>query len=244
MVELTDNTLLELAAKHIGKVPDSELIPDLCKHWPMSTGDADESDLIAFARAAIAADRARRPTPQSPADGEVGERSRISIDEMCEILRSRDIKADEYTDCTILYKVTFDQLRAICDTRTADLLERLASPACLVINPSPEDAAAFGAAHIAHGRIERLPANMQLIEPAERTVLVPVAQPVAVSERLPGAGDCDELDNCWQWEPDSNGHHPLGEWKLLHRDWLSDPDGDATHWLPFNALPLPQGNDT
>ena len=63
-------------------------------------------------------DRARAELAESMLSAE-RERSRISIDEMCEILRSLEIKATEYTDCTILYEVTFDQLRAICDTRAA-----------------------------------------------------------------------------------------------------------------------------
>ena len=62
--------------------------------------------------------RARAALAESMLSAE-RERSRISIDEMCEILRSLEIKATEYTDCTILYEVTFDQLRAICDTRAA-----------------------------------------------------------------------------------------------------------------------------
>jgi hypothetical protein len=67
-------------------------------------------------------------------------------------------------------------------------------------------------------------------------------QPVPVSERLPGPEDCNAEGMCWQWEPDINGRHPLGAWRLQHGDWLSDPDGDATHWLPANALPLPQAD--
>ncbi len=38
-----------------------------------------------------------------------------SIDDMCAILKRRYIKASEYTDCAILYEVTFDQLRALYD---------------------------------------------------------------------------------------------------------------------------------
>ena len=71
----------------------------------------------------------------------------------------------------------------------------------------------------------------------------PTPQPVAVSERLPGPEDCDELETCWQWEPDINGHHPLGLWELVHRDWVSDPDSDTTHWLPANALPTPEATN-
>lgn len=39
--------------------------------------------------------------------------SKTSIDDMCEIIKFFGIKNTEYTDCTILYEVTFDQLRAI-----------------------------------------------------------------------------------------------------------------------------------
>ena len=39
--------------------------------------------------------------------------SETSIDDMCEIIRFFHIKRTEYTDCTILYEVTFEQLRAI-----------------------------------------------------------------------------------------------------------------------------------
>ena len=71
----------------------------------------------------------------------------------------------------------------------------------------------------------------------------PTPQPVAVSERLPGAEDCDKLETCWQWEPDINGHHPLGLWERVHRDWVSDPDSDTTHWLPAYALPTPEATN-
>ena len=39
--------------------------------------------------------------------------SKTSIDDMCEIIKFFDIESTEYTDCTILYEVTFDQLRTI-----------------------------------------------------------------------------------------------------------------------------------
>ena len=69
----------------------------------------------------------------------------------------------------------------------------------------------------------------------------PASVPVAVSERLPRAEDCNALGSCWQWERYINGHYPPAAWVLQHGDWLSDPDGEATHWLPANALPLPPG---
>lgn len=38
-----------------------------------------------------------------------------TIDKMCAILKDRQIKASERTDCAVLYTVTFDQLRALYD---------------------------------------------------------------------------------------------------------------------------------
>jgi len=114
------------------------------------------------------------------------ERSRISIDEMCEILRSLEIKATEYTDCTILYEVTFDQLRAICDTRAADLLQRQ------------------------------------------------YLQPVPVSERLPGEGDCTAQGWCWVF------YQGFATWTLEPPLGQDGKHTGYTHWLPFHALPLPK----
>ena len=37
----------------------------------------------------------------------------IAIPEMCNILKQLGIRSSEYTDCTILYNVTFEQLRLV-----------------------------------------------------------------------------------------------------------------------------------
>ena len=81
-----------------------------------------------YARAAIAADRARRPTPQPPADGEVRELV-VELQELAESF-----------DTFLMARVQ----RLL--TRAADLLERLASPACYVLDPSPEALASLKAA--------------------------------------------------------------------------------------------------
>lgn len=47
--------------------------------------------------------------------------SATSIEQMCSILKEHQIKRDEYTDCTIVYKVTFDQLRNLYDAGRASL---------------------------------------------------------------------------------------------------------------------------
>ena len=63
-----------------------------------------------------------RPTPQPPADGEVGELATLFA---------------VGGHCGDGVKITPEQCR-----RVSDLLQRLASPAYLVINPSPEAIAA------------------------------------------------------------------------------------------------------
>jgi hypothetical protein len=73
----------------------------------------------------VIAELNRRPTPQPPASGEVG------IDEMCGVLKRLGIKPTEYTDCAILYEVTFDQLRAVYTARA--VLARWGCP-----QPEPE----------------------------------------------------------------------------------------------------------
>lgn len=105
------------------------------KEWDMLDPFHDCGPLLCRARALLG-----HPTPQPPADGEVGE----------VIAVLRDIQ-----DC-------FDIASGMegCGpfvARAADLLERLASPDCLVINPSPEALAALKAA--GPGIIEAMPAN-------------------------------------------------------------------------------------
>jgi hypothetical protein len=74
--------------------------------------------------------------------------------------------------------------------------------------------------------------------PAMRRALelwgTPTIQPVPVSERLPGAEDCDAEGRCWIFMPDI-GTDP--SWRL------TDPRDIGpyhTHSLPANALPTPE----
>lgn len=57
----------------------------------------------------------------------------------------------------------------------------------------------------------------------------PTPQPVAVSERLPSAADCDAEGNCWWFDP-----HADGAW------YVDTFQSCYTHWLPANALPTPE----
>ena len=69
----------------------------------------------------------------------------------------------------------------------------------------------------------------------------PTAQPkpMAASERLPKPKDCDAEGRCWWWADFDDG------WILLNPKWAggrrdSDDSPIYTHWLPANALPIPE----
>jgi hypothetical protein len=57
----------------------------------------------------------------------------------------------------------------------------------------------------------------------------PAVEPVPVSERLPGPEDCDADGRCWFWD---------WGWELLDRTYGCN--SGRSHWLPHNALPVPQ----
>jgi hypothetical protein len=65
--------------------------------------------------------------------------------------------------------------------------------------------------------------------------------PVAVSERLPGEGDCDAEGRCWIHQP-----HPATpetpEWRLAQAKYASVNYG-TTHWAAAHAIPLPQAGE-
>ena len=142
--------------------------------------------------------------PTSAVEGEVAEL-------VAWLLREAD-----YQEITCKRYPCADRIR-----RAAALLERLASPACYVLDPSPEALASYKAAD--PGIIEALP--------AELTVLPPLAQPVAVSERLPGPEDCDAEGRYWGLVLGCEAWAlAKGNPRLLC----------ITHWLPANALPTPE----
>ena len=57
----------------------------------------------------------------------------------------------------------------------------------------------------------------------------PTPQPVAVSERWPEFSDCDPQERVWAWNP------VIEHWKLSRIN-----RSVHTHWLPVNALPIPE----
>ena len=78
--------------------------------------------------------------------------------------------------------------------------------------------------------VARLPENAQVIEPANHTILAPIPTPIPVCERLPG----DQL--CWWFESDEDCGYG-SNWTLLR---IRGSATGYTHWLPANALPLPE----
>jgi hypothetical protein len=69
----------------------------------------------------------------------------------------------------------------------------------------------------------------------------PTPQPIPVSERLPGWGDCDAEGMCWigTWS-DIDGE-PTFDWAYTSpRDWTWEGIAMIQYWLPHCALPLPQ----
>jgi hypothetical protein len=61
-------------------------------------------------------------------------------------------------------------------------------------------------------------------------------QPIPVTERLPGAGDCDAEGRCWM------RGKVEGDWRLVSATNPGVPNLKYcfTHWLPAHALPLPK----
>jgi hypothetical protein len=58
-------------------------------------------------------------------------KSETSIDDMCDVIKFFGIEKTEYTDCTILYEVTFDQLRAIYNLGKDHVVHNVKITGCL-----------------------------------------------------------------------------------------------------------------
>lgn len=80
-----------------------------------------------------------------------------------------------------------------------------------------------------------LPEGTQVIEPTERTILVPVPVPMPVSERLPGLEECDGEGRCWFLRFPFD--YSRESWSLEDRTYGCN--AGFTHWLPHHALPVP-----
>jgi hypothetical protein len=87
----------------------------------------------------------------------------------------------------------------------------------------------YAGMHVDAQRLERAADLLQRQHP----------QPVAVSERLPGAEDCIKRGNdhwCWGQERSLLTGQASARWRLMRVSALTD---EAVNWLPANALPTP-----
>jgi hypothetical protein len=60
-------------------------------------------------------------------------------------------------------------------------------------------------------------------------------RPIATSERLPDASECDVNGNAWWWYDDEE----CGFWELIDPT-KGDPLVRYSFWLPFGAIPIPE----
>jgi hypothetical protein len=75
----------------------------------------------------------------------------------------------------------------------------------------------------------------------------PAIEPVPVSERLPEPEDCDKQGHVWAWrvyrpqDDDDDGDF----WMQIPAKWLSHIPFSSSwsHWLPANALPIPEATN-
>lgn len=217
-----DDARAALAAKPVGEGSSDEHLNRVYQGayqpaWERGEFHGAHYDGLRAVAAAVAADllEQRHPAPVPPVEGEVGE--------LVEWLRDR-------AESTSLAHAA----RRI--TRAADLLQLLASPACLALKPSPELTEAFK--DLPPGRIELLPEGAQVIEPAEHTILVPARTPVPVA--IPGEEYHEDMGAVTWWrlpvdEPPWVGTPNDSDWPGYHTHFTPAPPEPAT------ALPLPQG---
>lgn len=157
----------------------------------------------------------RHPEPVSPAEGEDADEARYLVTEL------RD-QADDMSPSLELFGLIH---------RAADLLERLASPACVVLKPSPELIEAFKG--LPPGRIEPLLAQRH-----------PAPVPVAIETTYEFCVyDENHIDQAGGWAP------TYAEVLSEGRRYLAQYQQDGPHTLELrrvevlnpDALPLPAG---
>jgi hypothetical protein len=62
--------------------------------------------------------------------------------------------------------------------------------------------------------------------------MTPTITPIPVTERKPGRDDTDAYGDAWYYEPERRS------WRLREPTPLGL--SKCSHWLPFDALPLPE----
>jgi hypothetical protein len=197
------------------------LCAELVEAWD-ATADFDFNDfghaavdIVTRARAALATE----PVGEGPTDEQL-------LESAAKALGYKSIPSDE-TCLTAEASELLDFARAI--------LARWGHPATPPA-PEPGEVAELVDSLQCEARAEEVLGNCALVTSAElrraATLLqqlsapTPAVVPVAVSERLPGEGDCDAEGRCWL----------LTSGVMVHASHTS-------HWLPASGIPLPQGGE-
>jgi hypothetical protein len=217
-------------------------------------GSLDSSEQLAWAQArAIAADRNGRPaTP--PAQGPAPDKPAESL--AARRLLEKLARLDDSVGITVA------EVRQLADHAAAWLRETPpGQPVAIESRGCPTPGACFCVVPVAPpapevGEVKELVRRLRdwysipLLSERERAATLlqqlsapaPAVVPVAVSERLPGKGDCDEDGFCWMGYgyrlPGENEKDQYARWMLMP---LDESNGEV--WLPAHAIPLPQAGE-
>ena len=176
--------------------------------------EAAELGQVDLVRAALT--RWSRPTPQP--QGEVAE-----------------LLADLETAAAVTSSMNLHE-DAAAIRRAADLLPRLA------LQPVDGEVAELAA------KLRRLApqnpmgiADPTILRAADLLEHLSPPQPIPVSERLPGPGDCDAEGRCWIHQP-CKACPESPAWELMSAKYAI-ADYGVVCWLPAHALPLPSSGE-
>jgi hypothetical protein len=255
--ELANRTRAALARPEPAGVTDDEIDEETATLIPwllekaMQAADSDHPG--AAGRLTLAAQLLgeRRPTIQPPTDGEVAE----VLQWPAEWSRKQRAQEAEMLCCSAGMTPGKEMQQLVRDARDGMPLQHLHDLISHAI-PTPQPPVGGEVAELV-GRLKELAhavtkenwREFDMRVPAEPLrdadlVLTRAAdllqrqhpQPVPVSERLPGAEDCDGRGRCWLlYRSTSMNRRPA--WSLVHR--RSILDAPYSHWLPHWALPTP-----
>jgi hypothetical protein len=225
-----------LAQPEPADLTDDELM-DMAEFYIEDNGLLGLHNAGEFARVAIAADRARRPTPQPPTDGEVAE----VLQWPAEWSRKQRAQEAEMLCCSAGMTPGKEMQQLVRDARDGMPLQHLHDLISHAI-PTPQppadgevEDALLELRSIVMG-LGQMGMNVvaKRVEHAADLLQRQHPQPVPVSERLPGPEDCDAEGRCWMFDPCDRG------WWCYREALPSDGDPEPfTHWLPHWALPAP-----
>ena len=237
--ELSDRAHALLAQPEPSELTDEDLDAIERQCWIPTEAYNDAgceyyASLRRFARAAIAADRARRPTPHSPVDGEAVE----VLQWPAEWSRKQRAQEAEMLCCSAGMPPGTEMQQLVQDSRDGMPLQHLHDLISHAI-PTPQPPADGEVAELVRYlkqeseemgyQFEHEPSRK--FRRAAELLQQQHPQPVAVSERpWERKGWCDEQGQCWWFDN--------GCWFLLSFG-LGFSWGRITHCLPHYALPTP-----